>query len=374
MNFVFVGTSLGARGTEAHMVSMARALSRAGHAVVTVAHPRGFIARELVESGLRVEPGIFRNAADVRGVRAVLRAIRHSRADWLVGSFGHEYWPLLAVARMTGTRVALFRHLNSRLKPASRLLLPRWADRFIAVSVAMRQDLVRQGVPDDRVQLLYNPLDVEHFRPDAALGEAARRALGINEAEVLVGFAGALKQEKGAFCLAGAFNQAMRVRPALRALWVGEEAAHARLRGLIAPEHQTRHVLLGWTRDMRPLYAAMDAVAIPSEWQEPFGRVSIEAQACGTPVLASRIGGLPESLLEGQSGLLVPPGDEAAWCDALTTLCDLPPARREAMGMAGARFVQERFSSERIVSEFIAMLVAPARAPNIVKARTGARA
>lgn len=360
MNFVFVGTSAGARGTETHLVSMVRALAQAGHQVATVARPDSFISRELLASGLLVEPGIFRNAMDVRGVGGVLRAVRRIQPQWLVGSFGHEYWPLLTLGRLTGTRVALFRHLNSRLKPASRVLLPRWADRFIAVSESMRADLVRQGVATEKIRLLYNPLDVEHFRPDATLRMATRRALGVEDTEVLVGFAGALKKEKGAFSLAQAFNQAMPQRPALRALWVGEEAAHARLCAAIAPQLQARHIFQGWARDMRPLYAAMDAFAVPSEWLEPFGRVSIEAQACGIPVLASRIGGLPETLHEGKSGMLVAPGDVAAWRDALIAVCDLPPASREELGTEGVRFVRERFAMARIATEFIALLERPA--------------
>src|SRR5262249_38678398 len=150
--FVFVGTSRGARGTETHLLCLVRALARAGHEVLTVARPEGFIARELGASGLLVEPGIFRNAVDVRGARAVLRAVRRMHPDWLVGSFGHEYWPLLVLGRSTGTRVALFRHLNSRLRLVSRAVLPHMAHRFIAVSESMRSHLVTQGVPRERVQ------------------------------------------------------------------------------------------------------------------------------------------------------------------------------------------------------------------------------
>lgn len=74
---------------------------------------------------------------------------------------------------------------------------------------------------------------------------------------------------------------AMAQRPTL---WVGEEAAHAKLREAIAPELHGRLLLRGWTADMRPLYLAM-------------GVLAVEAQACGIPVLASRIGGLPVAAL-----------------------------------------------------------------------------
>lgn len=364
MKFVFVGTSRGARGTETHLLCLAKALVQAGHDVLTVARPESFIARELATSGLPMEPGVFRNAADVRGLRAVLRAIQRQRPEWLVGSFGHEYWPLLLLGRTTGTRVALFRHLNSPLKPLSRMVLPRLAHRFIAVSQSMREHLEAQGVSRERVQLLYNPLDVGHFRPDSRLRAESRRAMGLREDDVLVGFVGALAPEKGAFRLVSAFNEAMSLRPALRALWVGQEEAHSKLHALIAPALRAHHLLRGWTADMRPLYAAMDWLAMPSEWLEPFGRVSIEAQACGVPVLASRVGGIPETLLEGETGWLFPPGDVAAWREALVAAVDLPAERRRAMGEAGVRFVGSRFSTEQVVRDFIELLGAPAALPD----------
>jgi glycosyltransferase involved in cell wall biosynthesis len=363
MKFVFVGTSRGARGTETHLLSLVRGLAREGHEVLTVARPDAFIAQELAASGLPVEPGIFRNAVDVRGAQAVLRALWRQRPDWLVGSFGHEYWPLLALGRATGTPVALFRHLNVPLRPLSRVVLPRLADRFIAVSESMRALLVAQGIPPERVRLLYNTLDVTHFRPDARLRAESRRALGVREDERLVGFVGPFTSDKGAFRFAQALNEAMALRPSLRALWVGPEESHPRLREVIAPALQERHVLRGWTADVRPLYAAMDVLAMPSEWLETFGRVSIEAQACGVPVMGSRIGGIPETLREGETGWLLPPGDVAAWRDALVSFVDLPEERRRLLGQAGVRFVAERFSTRRIVEDFLSLLGTPATPP-----------
>ncbi|MBF5045767.1 glycosyltransferase family 4 protein [Aggregicoccus sp. 17bor-14] len=356
MRLVFVGTSKGARGTETHLVCLARAMAQAGHEVLTVARPEGYIARELAQSGLPVEPGIFRNAADPRGVRAVLRAVRRLHPDWLVSSFGHEYWPVLAVGRLTGTPVTLFRHLNSPLKPASRLLLPRLAQRFVSVSRSMCEHMQAQGIARERVQLLYNPLDLERFQPDAALREASRAALGLAQEDVLVGFVGSLDTAKGAFRLAEALNGAMPEAPRLRALWVGQESAHARLEAVIAPGLRARHTLQGWSADVRPAYAAMDVLAMPSEWLEPFGRVSIEAQACGVPVLASRVGGLPETLQDGVTGRLLPPGDVAAWRDALVDFARMPSEARRELGRAGVRFVAERFGAAHIAAGFAQLL------------------
>jgi glycosyltransferase involved in cell wall biosynthesis len=356
MRLIFVGTSAAGRGTETHLVSLARAMAEAGHNVIAVAHPDGYVARQLGAARIPVEPGIFRNALDVRGAGAVLRAARRLRPDWLVGSFGHEYWPLLALGRLTGTRVALFRHVNSPLKPLTRRFVPRLADRFIAVSAAMRTHLIEQGVDAARIQLLYNPLHLCQFRPDRELRADTRTALRLGDDEVLVGFVGLLDEAKGAFRLAEAFNSAMRIEPRLRALWVGQETAHARLVSAIAPELRDRHTVRGWVADVTPWYAAMDVVAIPSEWLEPFGRVSIEAQACGVPVLASRLGGLPETLEDGTSGRLLPPADVASWTAALVDIARMPAERRRQMGSAGARLVAQRFDARIICLQFAALL------------------
>ncbi len=76
-------------------------------------------------------------------------------------------------------------------------------------------------------------------------------------------------------------------------------------------------------------------------------------------MLASRMGGLPETLREGETGLLLPPGDETVWRDALVTAADMPLERRWAMREAGVRFVGERFSTGRIVEDFVELLGTP---------------
>jgi glycosyltransferase involved in cell wall biosynthesis len=359
MRLLLVGTSPAGRGTELHLVSLARALAGLGHQVHTVAHPGGHIARLLRAEGLATSPAVFRNSLDPRAAAAVLRAIREVRPDWIVGNFGREYWPLVTLGRLTGTRVALFRHVPGRLKWTTRVFVPRLAQRFVTVSEFMRGYLTAQGVPADRLQVLYNPIELDRFQPDPRLRADTRAGLGVAEDEVLVGFVGSIDADKGAFHFAEAFNQAMRIEPRLRGLWVGQEAAHPQLLEVLDPALRARHILRGWTADLRPLYVAMDGLAVPSEWQDPCPRVPVEAQACGVPVLGSRIGGVPETLQEGTSGFLLAAGDVAAWRDALVEFARWPRARREEMGRAGVAFVASRFDAASIARQFSALLAEP---------------
>jgi glycosyltransferase involved in cell wall biosynthesis len=94
---------------------------------------------------------------------------------------------------------------------------------------------------------------------------------------------------------------------------------------------------------------------VPSEYPEPFGRVSVEAQACGVPVVCSDAGGLPETFSPGVSGLLVPRGDGGQLAQSLLTLAH-DPARRQVLGAAGRELACAGFSLEHIAASFEAVL------------------
>jgi glycosyltransferase involved in cell wall biosynthesis len=361
MRLLLVGTNPNARGTEQHLVTLARQLHEDGHAVAAAARPGGFIHGALRSAGLPVFDATIHNAVDVPSVATLVRAGRRFRPDWIVGWFGKEYWPLIAASRLQGTRLALFKHLYPRMSPLTRRFVPRLADRFLVVSEAMREAAIGMGVPADRVQALHNPIDVRHFRPDADARAEVRRELGIAHDEVLVGYVGNLHLGKGIHVLADALQGAMAADPRIRALWVGGGETEELARHL-APAVRDRHLLLGHRDDVRRLFPAMDLLALPSIEVESFSRVSIEAQASGVPVLASRIGGVPETLLDGVTGWLLPPGDLPAWRDAIARIARMSADERPKAGAAGARFVAERFHAPIIAARFVELLAtAPPR-------------
>jgi glycosyltransferase involved in cell wall biosynthesis len=144
--------------------------------------------------------------------------------------------------------------------------------------------------------------------------------------------------------------------PSVRALWVGDgEAAAPLLERIWRSRHRARHSHMGWLADVRTGYAGMDVLALPSIGPETFGRASIEAQALGLPVLASRHGGIPETLEDGVTGLLLPAGDVPAWAEAIVRLSG-DGAARARMGAAGRDFVETRFCQRRIAARFEQLL------------------
>ena len=350
---LFVGTNRGPGGTESHFVSLAIAMADAGYEVAAAVYPDDVIARALATDGrIALFPASIIGSTKRKAISDLARACRATKPDWIVGSFAHEYWTLALLARTQRIPLALFLHIQ-KLSRLTAPLFPWLARRFILPSEYLRNWAVRnRGMPLRRTCVLYNPIDVERFRPDPIRREAARRRFGFAPSDVVVGFAGRFERQKGILVLASALEEVMSRSSAVRALWIGQgELAQEMDAMLAASPHATRHVREPWSDDIATCFAAMDVLAFPSIRRESFGRVAAEAQACGVPVIASDDGGIPETIRGGESGLLVPPGDVPAWADAILQLAS-DASLRARMGAAGRAQACERFAAPRIASAF----------------------
>ncbi|WP_308389390.1 glycosyltransferase family 4 protein [Acidithiobacillus sp. AMEEHan] len=352
---LWVGTNPGGGGTETHMITLLRALAGQGVECHALVHPQGKIAAALAASPVQLHPGIFHNSADPRGIAALDRALRQLRPQLLVGSFSKEYWPLALLSRLHRIPLLLFRHMDLRLRPSTRWLLSHWPLRLVAISRYLQQRLRAQGIPAARVEYLPNPVRLADFVPPSGAREARRAELGIGDEVFLLGYVGAWHRGKGIFTLADAIDAAHEQDSRIHGLWIGGGAHEAEFRQYLAGK-PWQH-LLGWTDAVTPWYGAMDALALPSVEPDTFGRVLVEAQAAGLPVLGAEIGGIPEAFAPGKSGLLLPPGEVGAWREAILALAqDL--AMRTRLAEEGPVFVQ-RFAAQRVAEEFLRSVEAP---------------
>ncbi|HEY2623292.1 MAG TPA: glycosyltransferase family 4 protein [Dyella sp.] len=355
MKLLFVGTNPENTGAATHFVTLAKAMSEAGHAVEGIVSRRGLIGEGFEAAHIPAHYSSFRNVYDVRGYTAVLRRVKEFKPDWLVGNFGKEYWPLIACGRLTHTPVALFRHRTPRMSKLSEYGIPRMAQRFIAVSNYARNAYLQWGVPPELVSISYNPVDTAKFRPDPQLRAAVRQQLGIDNDAIVLGYVGRMHGGKGVTTLMRAANEAMASNEKLHVLWVGNGPEEQVLHEMAASSQTAeRHHFTGWVADTARYCSAMSFLAFPSVEPETFGRVAIEAEACGVPVLGSRIGGIPETLQDQVTGYLIEPGNVAAWRDAIISLCD--PLRRDEMGHAARAFAIEHFGNAAIARDFAELL------------------
>lgn len=222
--------------------------------------------------------------------------------------------------------------------------------KILAVSDYVRRRLVvSDHVPASLVDVLYNGVDLSRFRPVAESARAIRARLGLPPDGEVVTSVGQLIDFKGLDYLIDA-AALLRTRPGLTVLVVGDGDRRDALAAQIDRLGLAGRVrLLGKRDDVHALLAASDLFVCPSVWDEALGYVILEAMAVGLPAVASRVGGIPEVVREGETGLLVPPRDATALAGAIASLLD-DPARRRAMGQAGRRIVGEDFSMERAIA------------------------
>ncbi len=222
--------------------------------------------------------------------------------------------------------------------------------RILAVSGYVRERLiVSDHVPPAKVMVLYNGVELGRFRPVRDSDAAIRRHLDIPPEHEVVTCVGQLIDFKGINHLIDAAHL-LRRRQALTVLIIGDGDRRLALTEQVRRLGLEEKVLiLGKRDDVELLLAASDLFVCPSVWDEALGYVILEAMAAGLPVVASRVGGIPEVVREGETGLLVPPGDAEALAGAIASLLD-DPGRRGRMGQAGRRIIEEAFSMEGAVA------------------------
>lgn len=353
MRLLFAESSMRGYGTEQHIAALATAMARRGHDVrclVLAGSPVASLLQQARVPTTCVRPG------GTRGIRigfGLLRLAMRHRPDWMVSNDPRFYRMLLAVRGLTGARVALFRHWHDAPpKKRTRELLSRRTDRFILVSRFHREDYHRQGMSVERACVLYNPIDTERFRPSPAVRASSRQRLGFGDSDVVVGCVGRMIGAKGIFTLFDAAERFLAAEASARMLWVGDGEDSAALQAQAAGSpHAGRHRFERWEADMAALYPALDILVVPSLYPEPFGRVSVEAQAATIPVVCSLAGGLPETFVAGDTGIAVEPGDVAELATAVLTLIR-DPQQRQRMGAAGRDWACARFALERIAADF----------------------
>lgn len=250
--------------------------------------------------------------------------------------------PVLATAHgfsHTFRRLRLYRLID--------LLLLRAFAKVIAVSEAMRQDLVAAGLRPGQVCVVHDAIDGDDFRAQVATEPPAlRQELAMEEGCPVVVVAARLSSEKGHAYFLAAARHVLDRYPRARFIILGEGPLRAGLEAMTADLSLNGAVrFLGFRTNVADFMNLSDIVALPSI-REPFGDVLLEAAAFGKPVVATNVEGIREIVRHGETGLLVPPADADALAGAMIRLL-ADPAEGRAMGRRAREWISREFSPER---------------------------
>lgn len=240
------------------------------------------------------------------------------------------------------------------------------ADGVVAVSEAMKRDVhALYGVPFERIRVIPNGIDPSEYRPTR--DDAVLRRYGVDPARPYVLFVGRITRQKGILHLVSALKYLPEGTQVVLCAGAPDTPEIEREMAGLIERARAEGANVVWVREMLPraelvvLYSQAAVFVCPSVY-EPFGIINLEAMACETPVVASAVGGIPEIVVPGETGLLVPfeagedfePKDPEAFArdlaGALTELLS-DPARLGAMGKASRRRVEERFSWAAVAQE-----------------------
>lgn len=276
--------------------------------------------------------------------------------------FGSPSSVLAPIAWLLGARGFVFTDHGSRtvvepagqtkfsLRKLRRQIQAAFIDRFLPVSSFVGEMLMREvRAPRGRVRTLFNGIDLERARRAEAEGRAAIRSrLGLPQDARIALFVGSLCHEKGVHDLLAVQDAVLAADPRNTMVWVGQGELGADVAGTA----NARVRVLGRRNDVPELLIASDLLVAPSRWHEAFSLVLAEAAASGTPVAASSIGGIPEVVADGETGILFAPGDRPAIQQTLIRLLD-DAALRARLGRAARLRASEKFGLDQMVSDTI---------------------
>jgi glycosyltransferase involved in cell wall biosynthesis len=263
----------------------------------------------------------------------------HDYKSNLLGLILKPFWQMRLVTTVHG-----WVHHTSRTPLyylVDRVCLPRY-EKVICVSEDLVERCKEAGVPARKCILIENGIDTVEFSRQQSPAEA-RRAFGVHPGRFLLGAVGRLSAEKGFDLLIQAVGQLVARGVDVGLLIAGEGDERERLQRLIGERHLSDRVqLVGYCRDPRPLYQAIDAYVL-SSLREGLPNVLLEAMALEVPVVATRIAGVPRLIQDEVNGLLVEPGDVNPLAETVRRLVG-NPALGAQLARAGRATIEERYS------------------------------
>ncbi|NQV59629.1 MAG: glycosyltransferase family 4 protein [Alphaproteobacteria bacterium] len=353
-------------GVERGTVQTAAALTAAGWRAM-VASSGGLLTHELTRAGaqhVNLPLAVKRPLRMLRNAEALAKLINLHGVDLVHARSRAPAWSALSAARRTGKPfVTTFHNAygHNRLKHHYNAVMAK-GDRVIAISDFVAQH-VREtyGVPDDRLVTIHRGINTELHDPAKV---SAERIIQISQAwrleddRPVVMLPGRLTSWKGQGVLIEAL--AILGRQDICCVLVGGDQGRTAYREELEREVRRHGLdkvvrLVGHCSDMAAAYMLADVVVSASTRPEGFGRVAIEAQAMGRPVIATDHGGARETVLPEQSGWLVPPGDAAALAATLDWALNLNRLERENMAANGRANVEQNFTVALMCQRILAV-------------------
>ena len=300
-------------------------------------------AARSVELPMRGELDVMllpRLAGALKGLKPDLVHVHSRRGADLYGGLA---------AALAGAPAVLTRRVDSAEPAAFARLKYRPYRAVVVLSRAIERQLVEAGVPAEVVVRIASGVDTQRYRPAPAARERLRESFGLARDALVIGVVAQLIERKRHSWLFDLLPPLVRDWPQLRVVCFGRGPLERRLRTELGERGLTAHVVLaGYRADVPELLPGLDLLVHAAD-REGLGLALLEAASAGVPVVACAVGGVPDVVVAGETGVLVPSDDGVAMALAVRALLAAPD-ERQRLGTAARRHVERRFDLSSVVA------------------------
>jgi glycosyltransferase involved in cell wall biosynthesis len=359
MKILHIISSGGMYGAEAVILNLSRTLNESSHSSAlgvfsNSANPNLQLHEAAVKEGIESHLISCKGQIDRSVVTSIRELVSRTNAD-VVHAHGYKA-DIYTYFALRASRTPFVSTCHNWIDSNLLVSLYGRADRFVlrnyaavvAVSVEVKQTLLKAGVREDRIHLIKNGIDL---RPFAHASPSLRNGLPKDNPPV-VGFIGRLSSEKGADIFLQAAAIVIVELPSTKFVIVGEGPDLDKLESLIDRLKLRENVsMVGRRNDMPSVYASLDLMVSPSR-TEGLPMAILEGMASGLPIVATPVGDVPTVVLDGRTGVLVPPEDVPLLASAIVTLLR-NPAERERLGSAAKKLIEDEFSANQMTVDYL---------------------
>lgn len=336
----------------------ARWLVEHGHAVTVAGRPDSEYLRRLrAESDkIRILELPLSGDFDPVTIRILRNYLKQHQIDWMTVNFNKDVRIGGLAARWYGGTAVIWRMGLDITKDTfvHRHLTPKLVDGVFVPSEGLKRQVTKFGyLTDDMVSVIHTGLEPKEFkRPDPERRAALLAKYALPEDSIIAVSSGRFVDQKGHIYQAGAVAHVVAQCPYVKFLWLGDGELRENLERQLESLGVRSSVIFAGMLDSTDLELAGSDLMVHSAVDEPFSHAVLEGMRAGLPLVATDVGGTPEAVVQGRTGLLVPIRDPKAMASAIIDLVR-DPERMKAMGAAGQQRWREKFTVDRMMEQVL---------------------
>lgn len=349
MSFIILHTesSKGWGGQEIRIFLESVGLKKRGAKVIVLCQPDSILASKISEEGIEVRKCRMKKNYDVFAVKNILSLIKTEKVDIINTHSGRDSFLAGIAGRLSSIKPVIVRTRHLALPITSKLTYSLLPHKIVTTSEYVRQYLISQNIPQKKIIAVPTGVDMRIFNVGTAKN-ILRKELNIGDDADIIGTIAILRFKKGHHVFLKAAPEILKMFPKTIIVFAGDGPQEENIRNKIKELKLTNNVfLLGLRHDIPNILKSLDIFVLPT-LQESLPQSVMQAMAMGKPVIATRVGGVPEVVEDGVSGILVESENPNALSDGIISLLK-NKERMKKMGDAGRKIVEGKYSVEAMV-------------------------